>query len=75
MRVADGSTIILVQPSLVATAFEKLQLVEGMSILDVGCGSGYSTAVAACLVGPKGKVHGIECSAPRCAPGLLLWLP
>jgi hypothetical protein len=76
VRVSDGSTIILVQPSLVATAFEKLQMTEGMSILDVGCGSGYSTAVAACLTGPTGKVHGIECSAPRCAcaPGMA-WHP
>jgi predicted O-methyltransferase YrrM len=33
---------------------------EGMKCLDVGCGGGYVTLLMASLVGPKGKVVGID---------------
>ncbi len=36
---------------------------SGMSVLDVGCGIGDVSMAAARLVGPKGRVHGIDRSA------------
>jgi protein-L-isoaspartate O-methyltransferase len=61
----DGSTLTMPPPSVVATALEALDLSPGRAFLDVGCGSGYVTAVAAVMVGPSGTVHGIECVSSR----------
>ena len=38
----------------------KPNLFKGASVLDVGSGSGYLTACFAVMVGPEGKVTGIE---------------
>lgn len=38
------------------------RLISGESILDVGCGAGADTCVAALLVGETGKVIGIDCT-------------
>jgi len=38
----------------------KLRIDRGLTIADVGCGSGYFTFKFADLVGPTGKVYGIE---------------
>lgn len=65
VRMPDGSTLIMPNPSFVAMALERLDLAPGASFLDVGCGSAYVTAVAACMVGPSGVVHGIECLSSR----------
>lgn len=65
VRMPDGSTLIMPNPSFVAMALEKLDLQPGSSFLDVGCGSAYVTAVAACMIGPSGTVHGIECLSSR----------
>ena len=65
MRMPDGSTLTMPPPSIVATALEALDLTPGHAFLDVGCGSGYVTAVAAVMVGPSGTVHGIECISSR----------
>jgi protein-L-isoaspartate(D-aspartate) O-methyltransferase len=65
VRMTDGSTMTLPPPSFVATALEKLCLGPSTSFLDVGCGTAYVTALAACLVGDKGSVHGIECVSSR----------
>ncbi|XP_029900082.1 l-isoaspartyl protein carboxyl methyltransferase, like isoform X2 [Myripristis murdjan] len=49
-------------PHMHAHALEVLsdKLIEGASALDVGSGSGYLTACFARMVGPSGKVVGIE---------------
>lgn len=65
VRMPDGSTLIMPNPSFVAMAVERLDLQPGASFLDVGCGSAYVTAVAACMIGPSGVVHGIECLSSR----------
>lgn len=42
-------------------------LLEGCTVLDLGCGSGRDTYLAAQLVGPHGRVIGIEPNAERLA--------
>src|SRR3954453_13663351 len=39
---------------------ERLSLLPGSSVLDVGCGSGASAIPAAMAVGPSGRVIGID---------------
>lgn len=39
---------------------ERLSLAPGLSVLDVGCGSGASAIPAAITVGPQGRVIGID---------------
>lgn len=53
-----GQTIS--QPFTVAFMLELLQPKEGDKILDIGSGSGWTTALLAEIVGPKGKVYAIE---------------
>jgi protein-L-isoaspartate(D-aspartate) O-methyltransferase len=48
------------QPLVVAFMLELLQPEPGQKILDIGSGSGYTTALLAEIVGLKGKVVGIE---------------
>lgn len=48
------------QPRTVAAMLRLLDVQPGMSVLDVGSGSGWSTALLAHLVGPRGEVHGVE---------------
>ena len=48
------------QPSTVAPMLELLDVHEGQLILDVGSGSGWTTALLAELVGPTGRVVGVE---------------
>ena len=48
------------QPSLHARAIEALALHEGETVLHVGAGAGYYTAILARLVGPAGKVIAYE---------------
>lgn len=42
-------------------------LMEGLTVVDLGCGSGRDTYLAAQLVGPNGKVIGVEPNADRLA--------
>jgi SAM-dependent methyltransferase len=59
----DGSTMTLPPPSFVALALDRLGLAGGAAnagrttpvtaFLDAGCGSGYVTALAACLLGER----------------------
>ncbi|MEJ7733278.1 MAG: radical SAM protein [Polyangiaceae bacterium] len=47
-------------------AFDVLEVGEGDRVLDLGCGTGYGTAILARLVGSGGSVHGVEVD-PRLA--------
>jgi protein-L-isoaspartate(D-aspartate) O-methyltransferase len=53
-----GQTIS--QPLVVAFMIEKLKPQKGDKILDVGSGSGWTTALLSEIVGAQGKVIGIE---------------
>jgi protein-L-isoaspartate(D-aspartate) O-methyltransferase len=48
------------EPGLHAVCLDALALREGETVLHVGAGVGYYTALLAHLVGPKGRVHGYE---------------
>lgn len=48
------------QPLTVAFMLEQLQVKKGMKVLDVGSGSGWTTAILQELVGQQGKVIGVE---------------
>ncbi len=48
------------QPRTVRAMLDLLDVSPGQRELDVGCGSGWSTALLADLVGPAGEVVGVE---------------
>ncbi|MGN7702612.1 protein-L-isoaspartate O-methyltransferase family protein [Cellulosimicrobium sp. 22601] len=48
------------QPSTVAAMLRLLDVGPGARVLDVGAGSGWTTALLAVLVGPEGHVLGVE---------------
>ncbi|WP_340540699.1 protein-L-isoaspartate O-methyltransferase family protein [Nocardioides sp. GXZ039] len=48
------------QPRTVAAMLGLLDVQPGQSVLDVGSGSGWTTALLAWLVGPTGRVLGLE---------------
>lgn len=48
------------QPSTVRDMLALLDVRPGHRVLDVGCGSGWTTALLAHLVGPAGTVRGVE---------------
>ena len=58
IELGHGSTCS--QPTTVLTMLELLDVREGQSVLDVGSGSGWTTAMLARLVGPAGRVIGVE---------------
>ena len=58
LSIGWGQTIS--QPLVVAFMLEQLQSQPGDKILDVGAGSGWTSALLAEIVGPKGKVMAIE---------------
>ncbi len=58
LPIGHGQTIS--QPLTVAFMFELLQPKEGQKILDIGSGSGWTTAMLAEIVGEKGRVYAIE---------------
>lgn len=58
LPIGYGQTIS--QPLTVAFMLEQLQLESGDNILDIGSGSGWTTALLAQIVGPKGKITAIE---------------
>lgn len=58
LSIGDGVTNS--QPSTVRTMLELLDVRPGQRVLDVGSGSGWTTAILAHLVGPQGSVLGVE---------------
>jgi len=58
LPIGYGQTIS--QPLVVAFMIELLSPEKGEKILDVGAGSGWTTALLAEIVGEKGKVIGLE---------------
>lgn len=48
------------QPSTVAAMLRLLDVQPGQRVLDVGAGSGWTTALLAHLTGPQGEVIGVE---------------
>ena len=58
LPIGKGQTISA--PHMVAIIAEKLDLTEGMSILEIGTGFGYNAAVVAEIIGNKGHVYTIE---------------
>lgn len=58
LPLAQGSTIS--QPTTVAFMLELLDIQEGERVLDVGSGSGWTTALIAHMVGAEGFVLGLE---------------
>ena len=48
------------QPRTVRAMLELLDVAPGNRVLDVGCGSGWTTALLAALTGPTGSVVGLE---------------
>jgi protein-L-isoaspartate(D-aspartate) O-methyltransferase len=48
------------QPTTVRHCLEHLDVRPGQRVLDVGCGSAWTTALLAHLVGPTGDVTGVE---------------
>ena len=57
------------QPSTVAAMLRLLDVRPGARVLDVGAGSGWTTALLAHLVGPDGQVLGVERHADLAAWG------
>ena len=51
------------EPALWACHFDRLGIKAGDRVLQVGTGSGYFTAILAQLVGPSGRVLGLEVDA------------
>jgi protein-L-isoaspartate(D-aspartate) O-methyltransferase len=58
LPIGRGQTIS--QPLVVAFMLEQLQPQPGDKVLDIGSGSGWTTALLADIIGPKGKVFAIE---------------
>ncbi len=56
------------QPSTVRAMLALLDVRPGHRVLDVGCGSGWTTALLGDLVGPEGEVVGVEI-----VPELVTW--
>ena len=48
------------QPRTVASMLRLLEVEAGHQVLDVGSGSGWTTALLAHLTGPSGRVRGVE---------------
>lgn len=58
LPIGNGQTIS--QPLVVAFMLELLDPRKGQKILDVGSGSGWTTALLSCITGSEGRVIGIE---------------
>ena len=68
LPIGQGQTIS--QPLTVAFMLEKLGALPGDKVLDVGSGSGWTTALLAHIVGKYGKVIGMERIKELCNFGI-----
>ena len=55
-----GNKQTISQPSTVAFMLERLDPKDGNTVLDIGSGSGWTTALLCYIVGEKGSVIGVE---------------
>ncbi|CDG64804.1 protein-L-isoaspartate O-methyltransferase [Methanobacterium sp. MB1] len=58
VHIGKGQTISA--PHMVAIIAEKLDLKEGMNLLEIGTGQGYNAAVIAEVMGKKGHIYTME---------------
>ncbi|BDZ71066.1 protein-L-isoaspartate O-methyltransferase [Methanobacterium petrolearium] len=58
LPIGEGQTISA--PHMVAIIAEKLDLCEGMNILEIGTGFGYNAAVVSEIIGSNGHVYTVE---------------
>jgi SAM-dependent methyltransferase len=65
--VTDPDRRDLVMASVADALLAAAALRPGESVLDVGCGCGATTLLAAGQVGPTGSVHGVDVSGPMLA--------
>ena len=55
-----GNSQTISQPSTVAFMLERLAPEKGDTVLDIGSGSGWTTALLCHIVGEEGSVTGVE---------------
>ena len=67
LELSNGQTIS--QPYTVAFMFDLLDPGEGDNIMDVGYGSGWTTAMLAHIVGEKGRIFAVEIVPELCGFG------
>ena len=48
------------QPAIMAAMLERLDLREGMRVLEIGAGTGYNAALLSVLVGASGRVFSVD---------------
>jgi protein-L-isoaspartate(D-aspartate) O-methyltransferase len=48
------------QPAVMALMLEQLDLEDGMTVLEIGAGTGYNAALLSLLVGPRGRVVSMD---------------
>lgn len=58
LPIGQGQTIS--QPATVRMMLDWLDIRRGQHVMDVGSGSGWTTALLSYLVGPKGHVYAVE---------------
>lgn len=58
LPIGEGQTIS--QPYTIAVMFSLLELKKGQKVLEIGSGCGYASALMSEIVGPHGKIFGIE---------------
>ena len=58
LSIGEGQTIS--QPTTVAIMLEALDVKKGQHVLDIGCGSAWTSALLGHLVGKEGTVIGLE---------------
>ena len=69
----QGQRLISNQPSIVAAMLEMLDIQPGQSVLVIGIGSGYLTALVAHLVGTAGQVITLDLDADAIQHALTPW--